>query len=116
MHGQRTRRAVGDDGLGRQADTRLRLDVGAQLQGAQGIQTVIGERTIGIDRPPQDQADLVGDQTAQPVRPLVRGSPASSASTVGALAAWWPSASRNASANGLRAASAVNNGIPVSGR
>ena len=52
-----------------------RLDVSAQLQGAKGIQTVIGERAIGIDRPAQDEADLVGDQAAQPVRPLVLGQP-----------------------------------------
>ena len=41
-----------------------RLDVGAQLQGAKGIQAVLGERAIGIDRPAQDEADLVGDQAA----------------------------------------------------
>jgi hypothetical protein len=78
--------------------------------------TVIGERTIGIDRPPQDQADLVGDQTAQPVRPLVRGQPGELGQHGGDAGGVVAVGFAECPANGLRAASAVNNGIPVSGR
>ena len=70
---QSARGVVGDDRLGADADTGLRLDGGAQLQRPQRIQTVLGERAIRVDRAAQDETDLVGDQTAQPVRPLVGG-------------------------------------------
>ena len=32
---------------------------------------MLGERAIGVDRPTQDEAHLIGDKSAQPVRPLL---------------------------------------------
>ena len=47
------------------------LDAGAQFEGAQRVNAVLGERPVGIDAATQDQADLIGDQTPQPGGPLV---------------------------------------------
>ena len=58
---------------GRDAYSGFGLDVGAQFEGAQRVQAVLGERPVGIDGATQDQADLVGDQTPQPGGPLVAG-------------------------------------------
>ena len=64
MPRQRARGVVGHDCLRRNPDAGLGFDMGPQLQVAQGIKAVLGERTIGVDRPAQDEAHLVGDQSA----------------------------------------------------
>src|SRR5579884_3849628 len=43
------------------ADPRFGLDPGAQFQGTQRVQTVLGKRPVRIDAATQDQADLLGE-------------------------------------------------------
>ena len=62
----------GDVG-GAGADPGFSFDAGAQFEIAQRIESVVGERTIGVDGAAQDQADLLGDQTTKSARPLVAG-------------------------------------------
>src|SRR5262249_27105692 len=71
VRAQRACGVVGRDRLGRDADTGLGFDAGAQLQVAQRVQPVVGERPVRVDRATQDQAGLLGDQLAQPGGPLV---------------------------------------------
>ena len=51
----------GGDFAGSKANTRFRLDAGTQFEGAQRVNSVLGERPVGIDVATQDQADLIGE-------------------------------------------------------
>ena len=43
----------------------------AQFEVAQRVQSVLGQRMVGIDVAAQDQTDLLGEQTPQPAGPLI---------------------------------------------
>ena len=48
---------------GVEAYSRLALDPVAQFEVAQRVESVLEERTVWIDGAPQNQADLLGNQT-----------------------------------------------------
>lgn len=61
------------DLCGTDAYTRFGFDAGPQLQVAQGIQTIVGQRPVRINGSPQQQADLVRYQPPDCAGPLFAG-------------------------------------------
>ena len=64
---------VRGDGLGGEANSGLGLDPGTQFEVAQRVETVIGERAVGVDGASQDRPDLLADQMPKTAGPFLRG-------------------------------------------